>query len=665
MPEIVENPSRTEDQADTSTRERINPALMLVLCSVAILVLSQVIRADVPQEWKLAPFVTTIIAIILFLLGAWSLERKTLPNWLDKPIQAGARWMGIQPGQFISLCFSPAFSVLTCVAAGFQYKMHSPAAAVISWLLGIGLVVYSGWNKSTPLFKMSRGVLLVAAGLFAGALALRAFNTATIPIVLSGDEASSGLFSTKFITGELNNLFITGWFSFPMLNNFLQSLSIRIFGQTTQALRLLAALCGALTVALVYLIGREMFGNLAGGVAAIFLAGMHFHNHFSRIGLNNIWDGLFFTFVLGCVWIGWKKNSRIAWLLAGVGLGLAQYFYATGRLLVGVVGLWVLLAGIFDWKKFKKTIPDLVLMALVTLIVILPVTFFFVKHPNEFMAPMNRVTIFGEWMDTSVAEYGGSKLLVILDQVKLSISGYFDEPTRAWYTPGVPLLRAIPGAVFLLGLALTLLHPKDERHHLLWIWLGAIAMAVASSESAPAAQRYVAAAPALALMIGFSLSQLGSIFSKWLPKGTQAIQVSIIIISLLLGADDARFYYLKYTPNSDFSGFNGMVAQTLANKLKNEPAGTELYFSGFPMMGYDSISSLPYLAPQMNYVNVGSPWEEAEIPEPQGKRVLFVFLPNHESDRAAMELAYPGGTWTEERTSKGETLYWMYDFTQD
>ncbi len=659
------NPTPIEDQAETSAQEGISPATMLVICGVAILVLSQVIRADVPREWRLVPFVTTLIAILFFLLGAWSLDRGHLPKWLERPVQAGARWLGIQPGQFIGLCFSPVFSVLTCVAAGFQYKMHSPAAALISWLIGIGLVVYSGWKRSAARLKITRGVLLVAIVLFAGALALRAFNTSTIPIVLSGDEASSGLFATKFIKGELNNLFITGWFSFPMLNNFLQSLSIRIFGQTTQALRLLAAFCGAITVVLVYLIGREMFGNLAGAVSAIFLAGMHFHNHFSRIGLNNIWDGLFFTLVLGCVWIGWKKNSRAAWLLAGLGLGLAQYFYATGRLLFGIVPLWILLAGIFDWKKFKKATPDVLLMGLVALMVVLPLVFFYGKHPNEFMAPMNRVTIYGEWLTNAAAEFNGSKFLVMLDQIKLSICGYFDEPTRAWYTPGVPLLRAIPGAIFLLGLALTLLHPKDERHQLLWIWLGAIAMAVASSESAPAAQRYVAAAPALALIIGLSLSQLGNIFSKWMPKGAKVFQVSIIVISLLLAADDARFYYLQYTPTSDFSGVNGMVAQTLANRVKQEPAGTELYFSGAPVMGYDSISSLPYLAPQMSYVNVNSPWQEAEIPEPKGERVLFVFLPNRESDRAAMELEYPGGTWTEEKTGNGDTLYWMYDYTRE
>ena len=54
-------------------------------------------------------------------------------------------------------------------------------------------------------------------------------------------------------------------------------------------------------------------------------------------------------------------------------------------------------------------------------------------------------------------------------------------------------------------------------------------------------------------------------------------------------------------PRVTFSGFNGMVAQTLANRVKKEPAGTELYFSGSPVMGYDSISepSVPCAADEL------------------------------------------------------------------
>ena len=85
----MENPSQIEDQAETSTQEKLSPAVSLVMWSVVILVLSQVIRADVPLEWKPVLMVFVAIAILLFLLGTWSLDRKALPIWLEKPIQVG------------------------------------------------------------------------------------------------------------------------------------------------------------------------------------------------------------------------------------------------------------------------------------------------------------------------------------------------------------------------------------------------------------------------------------------------------------------------------------------------------------------------------------------------------------------------------------------------
>ncbi len=652
----------TNTGAGEQARTGSAASMVLILCSLAALVLSQVLRATLAPEFRLVPLLILPIGLVLFFIGILSMDRGHLPKWIDRFLNAGSRRLGIAPAQFISLKFSFVFGILACVAAGFYYQMLSPVAAILCWLLSIALVLYGGWKKPEAAWKVSKRTWISAAVIFAVSLAIRAIDTTTIPIVLSGDEASSGLFSLKFLSGEVNNLFITGWFSFPSLHNFLQSLSIRIFGQTTEALRLLAAFGGALTVLLVYLVGKEMFGNLAGWTAAIFLTGLHFHNHFSRIGLNNIWDGFFFVFVLGCAWMGWKHHSRLFWLLAGVGIGLAQYFYATGRALFIIIPIWVLLAGLFDRKRLKQSIPDLVISLWVAVIVVLPLAWFYLKLPDEFLAPMNRVSIFGDWLNYNAQSFGGSKILLILNQVKLGILGYFEVPTRAWYEPGVPILRAIPGVVFLIGLAFTLIHPKDERGQLLWVWLGANALAVGFSESTPAAQRYVAATPALALMIGFGLFQLAQLLIKWIPKWSRIISIVIIAASILLAADDLRFYYLEYTPQSDFSGFNGMVAQKLANKLKNEPAGTPLYFVGYPGMGYDSIASLPYLASQISYTNLIETWMQSDLPVPGTNTAYFVFLPDHDADRAFVEQKFPGGTWSEEFYKGDITLYWLYEW---
>jgi 4-amino-4-deoxy-L-arabinose transferase-like glycosyltransferase len=661
----LEKTPNSDQSGPVVSQARIAAPMLLILCSLAALILSQVIRASIARELRLTPLLILPVALILFFIGIRSMDKGGLPRWMEKGLNACSSWLGIRPEQFISLAYSLVFCILACTAAGFFYQMRSPVAAILCWLLGIVLVLFGGWRKPVEPRKFRKDVLISTGVIFSAAFTIRAISTATIPIVLSGDEASSGLFSLKFLTGEVNNLFITGWFSFPVLHNFLQSLSIRIFGQTTEALRLLAAFGGALTVALVYLVGREMFGNLAGWAAAIFLTGLHFHNHFSRIGLNNIWDGFFFILVLGCVWIGWKRNLRWAWLLAGVGLGLAQYFYATGRMLFGIIPLWGILAGLFDRSRLKQSIPNLVVMLWVAVIVMLPLGWFYATHFEEFLAPMNRVSIFGDWLKGAAADNGGSTFLVLLNQIKLGFFGFFETPTRAWYDPGFPILRAIPGVIFLIGLAFTLIHPKDERSQLLWIWLAAGVAAVGFSESTPAAQRYVSTIPALALLVGFALWQLTQMLTKWLPKRAWIFSGMLIAASILLAADDLRFYYLDYTPTSDFSGFNGQVAQRLADKLKAEPQGTALYFVGYPGMGYDSIASLPYLAPQISYLNVNAPWRDSVPPAPTSEKAYFVFLPNHETDRYEVALAYPGGVWSEEKYRGNETLYWLYEWKEN
>jgi hypothetical protein len=638
------------------------PQLVLIIGSVSILVLCQILRKNVPTESRFFLNVLIPICLVLFFLGIWSVERSHLPIWVEKLNHSITMWMKISVWQMLLLIFSILFSMLTCVAAGFSANMLLPRLAVICWGVGILLALIGGMRSIVLHQKVSLPVLLTGLAFFVGAFAIRAFSTRTIPIVLSGDEASSGLFSLNFLNGFMDNIFITGWFSFPSFHNYLQSLSIVLFGQTTQALRLLSAFSGALTVALVFFVGRSMFGNLGGVLSALFLTGLHLHLHFSRIGLNNIWDGFFITMVVGCLWIGWQHDKRSAYLVAGFGLGLSQYFYTSSRVLVLIIPLWLLTAGLSDHKRFRKAIPNLLLMFWTTLIVFLPLGWYFLKNPNELLAPMNRVTIMGEWMTQTMQQTGQTQTTIILKQIWQGIRGYVDLPLRMWYEPGVPALRGFPSILFLLGIMFMLLHPKDSRNQIIVFWLCGITLAVGMSESTPAAQRFVAATPAIALLVGFGLKRIGDIALRFLPKAGLVVNISLVVIMAALSIDDARFYYLDYTPNSNFSGINGRVAQHLANRLKDEPAGLEVVFCGYPVMGYNSINSLPYLANQITYFNMDATWQAAETVKPSGDRILFVFLPNHESDIQLITNEYVGGTWSQEFSSKNEILYSLYEY---
>ena len=55
-------------------------------------------------------------------------------------------------------------------------------------------------------------------------------------------------------------------------------------------------------------------------------------------------------------------------------------------------------------------------------------------------------------------------------------------------------------------------------------------------------------------------------------------------------------------------------------------------------------------------------WGSADTPMPADRQIFFAFLPDHDDDRNAVESAYPGGVWSEEYTSTGDPLYWLYEY---
>lgn len=638
---------------------------VLLICSALLSVASYIIHADVRQEFRTIPLILFLLNLVILWISVYSVLKKRLFRWMEHPLQKVSDRLEINPAQVLCLIFSLPFSLLTVVAAGFEGKMYSPSAAVLCWLISILLAVYGSCIVFFQRLKVSKSALLAGTILFLVALLLRAINTASIPVVLTGDEGSSGLFAVGFLQGKIDNLFIAGWFSFPTLHSFIQSHFILLFGQTTQALRLMAAFAGALTIVLVFFVGRSMFGMTGGLCAAIFLAGMHYHIHFSRIGLNNIWDGVFIVLTLGFLWLGWQHNKRTAFLVAGLGLGLAQYFYATGRSIILIILAWLLVAGLCDRTRLRRAIPGLVFMFWIALIISLPLNWFYANHPDEFMAPYNRVTIMGNWLNNAVSETGKTPFFIIIEQMWKAVQGYVYRPLIHWYMPGVPMLFEGPAFIFLLGLVFIILKPKDSRSQLLFFWLAAVTAAVGLSESPPAAQRYLAAAPAVALVIGFSLHQLSCFLAKKWSSRVRQIPIVVVLISLLMSIHDIRFYFEEYTPNNYFGGFNGRVAQVLAERLQVEPNGQEIIFCGYPNMGYHSISSLPYLAPQITYYDVTQPWGSSADPQPTGERILFAFLPNHENDQAAVEQQYPSGSWSEYFSDAGEFLFNLYEYQRN
>jgi 4-amino-4-deoxy-L-arabinose transferase-like glycosyltransferase len=584
------------------------------------------------------------------------------------------------PWRALLLSAAPLAALAASFFAGFDAHMRQPALAVVAWLVGILAVVAGASEASEMKARRLRApgvpphprpaawsAIAWGLALLFIALLFRAPLTGQIPMALTGDEASVGISAQRFNQGLTDNLFTVGWFSFPSLFYYLVSISISILGNTIPALRLPSALAGALTVACVYWLGREMFGHRAGLAAGLLLAALHFHVHYSRLGLNNAWDGLFYVVTLGGFWVAWKRNSRPAAILAGLGLGFSQYFYTSGRLLVVLIpllALWLNRRSLSGLRRLGEIRPNLLVIFWVALAVFLPLGRFFAYHPGEFIAPLNRVSLTPEWIASAMHSRGETALEVVRDQVFLSLEAYTDAPLYSfWYDSRTPILLTIPAILFWLGLVQLALKRQGGQLWLLAGWLLAFSLASMLSQDAPSSQRFVAAAPAAALVVAAGLEGLVEQAGRLWPDRRAVFTALACGLLVWAGINEYSHYFLEYVPQRSYENANALAAHRLASYLHAKPAGTQLAYFGASDSFYPPASVYGYLAPQVQrafYAGpLGSPGEPALDP----RVTVFAFLPGRTADLAQAQASYPGGRLVRVDKPDGSPLLTIYDLT--
>jgi len=152
-----------------------------------------------------------------------------------------------------------------------------------------------------------------------------------------------------------NDLFTPRWngmefFDKPPLALWLTALAYEILGVNEFSARLVSATSGVLTVLLVYLLGRAMFGSRATGLgAAVMLLTIsrnlfsHSYNFVSLARVGQL-DMLLILLMTLSVWLAWRAQrdpKALIWLGIPLGLGLMAKSIA-GFMAYGIVGLFFL-----------------------------------------------------------------------------------------------------------------------------------------------------------------------------------------------------------------------------------------------------------------------------------------------------------------------------------
>ncbi len=629
-------------RASSGRGPRTNAAVAL-LSSALMLFLGQTIRHNLPTQQQPAA-AATILGLLLFFLAVRAFSVGAFPSLIERPLRAVAGWLGVSPSQAILLGLAPLLSAGSWLAAGDFPQMYLPVLAVTLWVSSVALMLIGTWPPGAlhVTRPWARGEALAVGGLFLAGLLARASITADIPWILTGDEASGGLSALEWIRGERDNPFGVGWFDFPSLYFFVQSLSIRLFGQTIQALRLTSALAGALTVVAAYWFLREAFGRWVALAGAAYLSAFHFHIHFSRLGLNNVWDGLFLTLGAAAFWRGWNRGGRLSFAIAGLAFGLAQYFYASSRIIFLLLPLWLAVAVLRDRETVRARLPGLAIGILGALVIVLPIAMFYLAHKAAFIAPYSRFSLLGPLLESQVETSGESVWHILKEQFKTSALAFTGTDLRGWYQPGQPMLLPIPATLFLMGACLILLNLTRLPEFWLALWVvGAIAVG-ALSESTPAAQRYVFVAPAVAGAIALALERSARWFVEAWPRARWVILASVSGVLLLASSGDLRFYFGDFSANKLFGDVNTEVATQVGLYLAEKEPGTEVYFFG-GRMGYYTHSTIRYLAPQaigtdlLETLTAPPDWV---LPGP----TIFIFLPERSEELDFVRESYPVGS---------------------
>ena len=141
------------------------------------------------------------------------------------------------------------------------------------------------------------------------ALVLRVSALDSVPFTLGGDEAWHGLWPARYSPGEVRNPFTMGYMSMPTAFYWPLSWSLWLIGDTVTGLRFPAALVGTVTVPILYLFARDLWGRRTALLSSIFVAAYDYHIHFSRLGANNVWDPLFVVLTLWALDRGLRASS--------------------------------------------------------------------------------------------------------------------------------------------------------------------------------------------------------------------------------------------------------------------------------------------------------------------------------------------------------------------
>ncbi|MFN8640558.1 MAG: glycosyltransferase family 39 protein [Candidatus Binatia bacterium] len=386
--------------------------------------------------------------------------------------------------------------------------------------------------------------------LAAGAAVIRIVGLRDLPPGLFCDEAGLGFNAWSLLhtgrdeTGAAWPLYV--WSFGVSYKNpiFIYSamLPVGLFGLDELSVRLTSALFGVLTVVGVGLLGRVVFGAAGGLIAALLLAVVPWHVHFSRIAFELITFPALFVFAFAALAAAVRGRPR--WLLlAGPLFALCPYAYGPAKLFVPLF----LAGAVLLYARRLWAVRGTVAMAAVLMVLTaMPMVVFDAAHRDRSGQYFSRTTTLNP--NQSVEENARR----VLDQYQRFFSRAF------LFERGDPLTRhAVPGfgelywtflPLLALGVLWCLWPGRPEGKLFLW-WLALYPIAPALMNEAPSASRGFIGVAGFCLVAAAGATLVLDGLRRLLPWPAVArVAQAAAVLALVAGLGvEGRRYWTAYT----------------------------------------------------------------------------------------------------------------------
>lgn len=328
--------------------------------------------------------------------------------------------------------------------------------------------------------------------------------------------------------------------AFPWIYPYWQTWGEALFGPSLTALRVVSVVFGTLSIPAVYLLTHEISDNKTALLAALLLAALPPHMHFSRIGINNIADPLFGVLLFYFFLRALKYQQQRDYVLAGVMLGLTQYFYEGGRLLFPLMMLFWL-----AWLTFKPQNSVRLDAVVARRIGLTAAMGFIVAAPIYIVLLVGDLSLLSRFDTTGIS----SNFYRVLRQTDYAQSLgqhltwpfliYVQMPDVSLFYGGeTPLMLVYCVPFFLLGMGYALWHLRQPGMLLLLLWVLGTSAGSAALVSSGNAARFVVVLPALAMLmaLGVRFIMLHLLPNRWhLPL--------MLGIGAVLAAGQVTYYF--------------------------------------------------------------------------------------------------------------------------